>query len=136
MATCSAVGSGGWRVEDLDGRLGAVSGPFPDVLVAVGLAGLILLAKEDAAVVVAPFALYMWWRWKEARVEVYMAPNPFQRQFYGADGVPELPDVSVIEYLAVDPRKTDDGLDPMLEVIVSDDWEVIQADTFVLARRR
>ncbi len=37
-------------------------------LLAVVLVGVILLAKEDAALVVVPFAVYMWWRWRESRL--------------------------------------------------------------------
>jgi uncharacterized membrane protein len=36
-------------------------------LLAVVLAGLILLAKEDAALVIVPYAVYLWWRWRESR---------------------------------------------------------------------
>ncbi len=69
------------------------------------------------------------------RVAVYTAPNPFQARFWGAGGLPPPPDPSTVEYLAVDPRKTELGQDPMLDVIEAEHWEVIQAETFVLARR-
>lgn len=41
-------------------------------VLAVALAALILLAKEDAGLLIAPYALYMWWRWKEARPHAYV----------------------------------------------------------------
>lgn len=69
------------------------------------------------------------------RVAVYTAPNPFQERFWGAGGLPPLPDPATVEYLAVDPRKTELGQDPMLGVIEAEDWEIVQAGTFVLARR-
>ena len=36
-------------------------------LLAIVLVGLVLLAKEDAGLVIVPFAVYMWWRWRESR---------------------------------------------------------------------
>jgi uncharacterized membrane protein len=39
---------------------------------AIALAAVVLLAKEDAGLVIAPYALYMWWRWKEARPQAYV----------------------------------------------------------------
>lgn len=36
-------------------------------LLAVFLVGMVLLAKEDAGLVVVPYAIYMWWRWRESR---------------------------------------------------------------------
>lgn len=36
------------------------------------LATLVLLLKEDAGLVVGPFAVYMWWRWPEARKHAYV----------------------------------------------------------------
>src|SRR5690606_20032700 len=35
------------------------------------LAALILLGKEDAGLTVAPYSLYWWWRWREARPHAY-----------------------------------------------------------------
>jgi hypothetical protein len=49
--------------------LAARKGKFTFALV---LAALVLLAKEDAGLLVAPYALYMWLRWKEARAHAYV----------------------------------------------------------------
>jgi uncharacterized membrane protein len=36
------------------------------------LAALVLLAKEDAGLTIAPYALYWWWRWRDARKHAYV----------------------------------------------------------------
>lgn len=41
-------------------------------LLALVLAALILLGKEDAGLTVAPYSLYWWWRWREARPHAYV----------------------------------------------------------------
>ena len=39
----------------------------------VALLVLVLAAKEDAALVVVPFAIYVWWRWRRPGVAVAVA---------------------------------------------------------------
>lgn len=98
-------------------------------------------AEFDALIAAVPDDAVVTATWSLAphlahRVSVYTAPNPFQERFWGAAGLPPLPDPATVEYLAIDPRKAEELLDPMLDVVVAEDWEVLQADTFVLARRR
>lgn len=70
------------------------------------------------------------------RTHIYMAPNPFSPRFWGVDGhLPEPPDPSVIEYLAIDTRQDIEEIAVVVDQAIAEGWTVVVDGTFTLIRR-
>lgn len=68
------------------------------------------------------------------RTEIYMAPNPWRSRYWGAQGLPPLPDPNSVEFLVVDTRKDIDDMDRTVASLIREGWVVEVDGTFTVLR--
>ena len=123
-----AVGGLAFAGPDLTTRYGWWSGLIPEERAQFET---MLAAVPDDAVVSATYNITTH---LAHRTYIYMAPNPWRNRYWGAHGVPPLPDPATVEYLAVDTRKEIDDMDVTVARLLEEGWTVEVDGVFLLLK--